>query len=292
MRVAWSAIVQRGEQEGCRYRWRLLRRSPAGQSDRYLTSAPGSSLEFREHRDYQPGDDLRYLDWNASARSDRLLVKVFEQEVHPQLELVLDASRSMDLAGSEKGPAALGLASLLAAAALASGFACRAWILRETCQPLGSLSASPSEWVFEGFTGRVSGAQVLLHEAPPWRPRSVRVLLSDLFWPEDPVAVLAQLSWQAAWVVIVQVVARADVAPSLRGQVRLVDVETGRVREVLVNEAMLRRYRDAWTQHQEQWQRACRQVGASFVQVVAEEFIRDWTPWPLLHSEVLQPSYD
>ncbi|MCS7015501.1 MAG: DUF58 domain-containing protein [Gemmatales bacterium] len=286
----WAATLVRGEQEGYRYQWRVLRRAPAGQSDRHLASAAGSSLEFREHREYQAGDDLRYLDWSASARSERLLVKVFEQELHPHLELILDASRSMDLEGSEKARASLGLAALLAASAIASGFSCRAVQLRESCQPLGCMADRPSEWSFDGFAGRVSGGQALLREGPRWRPRSVRVLLSDLFWPEDPIPILTQLSWQAALVVVAQVVAQADLNPTFRGQVRLVDVETGQQRDLLVNDGVLQRYRDAWTHHQEQWQRACRQVGAAYVQIIAEEFVRDWIPRPLLVQEILQMS--
>lgn len=288
MDTYWLATLERGEREGYRYQWRVQRRSPIGQSDRHLASAAGSSLEFREHREYRPGDDLRHLDWHASARSDRWLVKVFEQELHPHLDLILDGSRSMDLPHSEKARAALGLSALLAAAADTSGFACRTFLLLDRCTMLAGTGLAPSDWAFDGFTGTVSGGEVLLRESPPWRPRSLRVLVSDLFWPEDPLPIVAQLSWQAAQVVLVQVVAQADLAPPWRGRVHLQDIETGRHRDILVNQAILERYQSAFARHQEQWQRACRQTGATLVQVVAEEFLRDWTPWPILHAEILQ----
>jgi hypothetical protein len=199
MDAFWMRVLERGEREGYRYQWRVLRRSPVGQSDRHLASAAGSSLEFREHREYRPGDDLRHLDWHASARSDRLLVKVFEQELHPHLELILDGSRSMDLPESEKGRAALGLTAMLAAAAENSGFSYRLFLLQERCSMLASGSQAPTEWPFSGFTGHLSAGEVLLRDTPPWRPRSVRVLVSDLFWTEDPQFILAQLTWQPLW---------------------------------------------------------------------------------------------
>ena len=289
MDAFWMRVLERGEREGYRYQWRVLRRSPVGQSDRHLASAAGSSLEFREHREYRPGDDLRHLDWHASARSDRLLVKVFEQELHPHLELILDGSRSMDLPESEKGRAALGLTAMLAAAAENSGFSYRLFLLQERCSMLASGSQLPTEWPFSGFTGHLSAGEVLLRDTPPWRPRSVRVLVSDLFWTEDPQLILAQLTWQAALVVLVQVLAEEDLAPPMRGQVRLVDIETGHQRDLLVNEAALERYRACLEQHQQQWERACRQTGATLVQVVAEQFIQDWTPRALLQAELLQP---
>src|SRR3989441_9595257 len=55
----------------------------------------GFSVEFTEHRAYQPGDELRYLDWKILARADRLFVKQFEQETNLRAMILVDASRSM-----------------------------------------------------------------------------------------------------------------------------------------------------------------------------------------------------
>lgn len=56
----------------------------------------GFSVEFAEHRPYQPGDDLRFMDWKVAARADRWLIKQFEEETNLRATLVLDVSRSMD----------------------------------------------------------------------------------------------------------------------------------------------------------------------------------------------------
>ena len=60
----------------------------------------GFSVEFTEHRAYQPGDEPRYLDWKILARSDRLFVKQFEQETNLRAMILLDASRSMAWRGA------------------------------------------------------------------------------------------------------------------------------------------------------------------------------------------------
>lgn len=60
----------------------------------------GFSVEFTEHRAYQPGDELRYLDWRMLARSDRLFVKQFEEETNLRSMILLDASRSMEWRGA------------------------------------------------------------------------------------------------------------------------------------------------------------------------------------------------
>ena len=53
----------------------------------------GFSVEFAEHRSYQPGDDLRFLDWKVVARADKWLIKQFEEETNLKATIVLDVSR-------------------------------------------------------------------------------------------------------------------------------------------------------------------------------------------------------
>ncbi|HEY0194829.1 MAG TPA: DUF58 domain-containing protein [Kofleriaceae bacterium] len=75
----------------------------------------GSSVEFAEHKEYSPGDELRHVDWKAYAKLDRYYVKQFEQESQLTVYLVLDASASMSFAGggiSKLRYAGLALAAL------------------------------------------------------------------------------------------------------------------------------------------------------------------------------------
>ena len=60
----------------------------------------GFSVEFAEHRMYQPGDELRYVDWKILGRNDRLYVKQFEEETNLRAMIVCDVSRSMAWSGS------------------------------------------------------------------------------------------------------------------------------------------------------------------------------------------------
>src|SRR3954452_6754208 len=60
----------------------------------------GFSVEFAEHRMYQPGDELRYVDWKILGRNDRLYVKQFEEETNLRAIVVCDTSRSMAWSGS------------------------------------------------------------------------------------------------------------------------------------------------------------------------------------------------
>src|SRR2546427_12125101 len=76
----------------------------------------GFSVEFTEHRAYQPGDEPRYLDWRILARSDRLFVKQFEEEPNLRAMILVDASRSMAWRGAPNRLTKRAYADRLAAA--------------------------------------------------------------------------------------------------------------------------------------------------------------------------------
>ena len=83
----------------------------------HRSTRPGFSQEFAEYRDYAPGDDLRYVDWNAYARTDRLFLKRFEGETNTRLLVLVDVSASMDVGDAAvNAPSKLRYAGWLAAA--------------------------------------------------------------------------------------------------------------------------------------------------------------------------------
>jgi uncharacterized protein (DUF58 family) len=76
----------------------------------------GFSVEFAEHRPYQPGDDLRYIDWRIAARTDRWVVKQFEEETNLRALILLDVSRSMQWKSAGASVTKLAYAEQVAAA--------------------------------------------------------------------------------------------------------------------------------------------------------------------------------
>src|SRR6478672_2254342 len=104
-----------GERLGARYALEVPQVAASSVIGSRLGRRAGSSIDFQDYREYQPGDDLRFIDWGIYARTDRLSIKLFREEVTPHLDLVLDGSRSMNLEG--KPVASAKLAALLATAA-------------------------------------------------------------------------------------------------------------------------------------------------------------------------------
>ena len=276
-----------GERAGARYALTSPRNVPFGIAGNQMGKRPGSSLEFIDHREYQPGDDLRRIDWGGFARSDKLTVKLYRDEVSPHLDIVIDGSRSMALEDSPKAQATLGLAAVFATAAANVGYAHTAWLAGDGCQQVGNSTDRPSIWDRLDFAGREDLSTSFTKLPPAWRPFGLRVLLSDLLWPGDPLTVLAQFAERATAVVVVQILAEVDVNPAERGNIRLIDSETEAVQEIFVDAAAEKRYRDALARHQESWHLAAKQTGAIMTTVVAEQILSDWRLEALVAAEIL-----
>lgn len=149
----------------------------------------GLSVEFAGHRPYQPGDDLRRLDWQVWARTDRFDVRLFEEETRLRCTLVVDASGSMAYRGEGRRPKldhartiAAALAFLLVRAGDAAGLAIADGGLRERV-PAGStmghllrllerLEDAPAE-------GPTDLARVLVRLAAELPPRGVVFAITD-----------------------------------------------------------------------------------------------------------------
>ena len=282
-----APFLTEGQQAAARYGLAAPRRSPQGTAGAELGRMAGESMEFMDHREYQPGDDLRRLDWAAYARSDKMIVKLFRQEVCPHLDVVIDGSRSMALQGTAKRRATAALAAALCTAADNAGHTHRVYLTGQGCRPITGGAEMPARWHGLAFDARESPPESFRTLPPPWRPRGIRALLSDLLWLGDPLELLTALGDRAAAVYVIQVLAADDTTPPHRGNVRLVDSESGDVDELYLDAVAEARYRNNLQRHRENWRRAARQTGAVFVPLVAEELCAGWDLSPLVEAGIL-----
>lgn len=271
--------MEDAKRAGRRYRLASPRRTAGGGVGVRLGQRAGASLEFRDHRDYQPGDDPRWIDWSAYARSEQLVVKLYREEVHPHVDVLVDVSRSMapapgrsdsETSGGAKPQAARGLAAAIEAAAENEGFTHAVYAAGARCELMRDERA---EWAFDhaGTLGEALGRM-----PPRWRSGGVRVVISDLLFGDEPDAVMQRVAHGAAAVFVVQVLGEADANPPERGNVRLVDCETEQVREIFIDAAAQRRYLRDLTRHQQHWSAAVRRVGGVMTTLIAEELAAEW----------------
>ncbi|MGD0483178.1 MAG: DUF58 domain-containing protein [Gemmatimonadales bacterium] len=238
----------------------------------------GFSVEFAEHRPYQPGDELRYLDWKILGRRDRLYVKQFEEETNLRATLVLDVSRSMGWAGASDRLTKCGYAVRLAAAlglillrqrdatgliafddavrvALPPKARAGQWhLLARTLQDLEPGGGTAAEGALRRVTGLL-------------RRRGMVLFISDLLVERELLlTALRYLRHRGHVVTVLHVMdpGELDLAPS--AEARFVDPETG--------EGVVAAPRDLRTEYRatvervvRAWRRACRTSGIGYHQV-------------------------
>jgi len=162
----------------------------------------GFSIEFAEHREYAPGDDLRYLDWKVFGRTDKVYLKQYEEETNLACHLLLDTSQSMSYQSAAAPLSKLEYAQCLAAALAylvlhqqdSAGLVTFDREVRALVRPSGN----PSHWkqllqVIEQAAGEgKTQTGPIFHElAERFKRRGMVVVLSDLF--DDVEAMIAGL---------------------------------------------------------------------------------------------------
>ncbi len=288
MREEYRKFLTEGERAGAGYSLGIPREAIQGTFGQQLGTAAGSSVDFKDYREYQPGDDLRNIDWNVFARSDKLTVKLFREEVNPHLDLVLDCSKSMALPGTQKARATLGLAGLLVTAAANARCSHCVWMNNHGYQRVPNSDESPSAWDGLDLTRKENPAESFAVMPPRFRKNSIRILLSDLLWMENPTHTMKPLVNGAAAVLVVQILATEDVNPSSLGNIRIVDVESGEPLEIFIDAVARKRYQETLAGHSGNWHDACRQTGARMATVTAEEVVDGWRISALEELRILE----
>jgi uncharacterized protein (DUF58 family) len=228
------------------------------------TKKSGSGIEFVDHRDYVPGDDLRYLDWNIYQRFGRLQVRLFEEEEDLAIYLLVDTSTSMRFGDGEKLRYAKKIAAALGYVALANldrvavlGVGER---LTDTMAP-----ARGKERIFRIFQflrgldteGTTDLKAALRAFAARNKRRGMAVLISDLYDPAGFEQGINVLRYNRFEPLVIHVTNREEAKPSLLGDVLLYDCETGEEREVTVTARILEKYRAAYEAHRKEIELFC-----------------------------------
>ena len=202
----------------------------------------GFSQEFAEYRAYSPGDDLRHVDWNVFARTEKMFLKRYRGETNCQLMILIDASRSMKFTSHriDKLEYAQFLAASLAYLAHlqrdAAGLVVFDDEVRNYVPPSTRQGQLPR--LLHGIENvkvgtRTNFASPFLHLQAFLRRRGVTAAISD-FWeqPEKIIKTVEPLRYRGNELVLFHVLDPDEIRPKLRQPVLLEDLETGDTLEV------------------------------------------------------------
>ena len=248
---------------------------------RHRSPYKGTSIEFAQHREYVPGDDLKHLDWKVYGRSDRYYVKEYEEETNLRSYLLLDSSESMRYATEpeeskyEYAAAALAsIAFMLLRQQDSVGFGAFDSSIRATLPP----SAHPQtltamlELVATTEPQERTDLSVIFNAlALEWRRRGIVVVASDLL--EDPEVVirgLAHLRHAGHEVVVFHVLDRAERELPFEGNTLFRGLES--LGELTVDPRALRRgYLDALGRHLDRLREGCAAERIEYVPMTVGE---------------------
>jgi len=233
------------------------------------TTQLGGGIEFADHREYTPGDDFRYIDWNLFARHDELLLKRFQEEEDLHIYIFLDCSRSMAFGSPPKFDYARQVAAALAYIALAeldrvAVLAFAGDIVADFPLTRGKarilslldfLRRLPSQG---GQTDLARVAQSFVHRS---QRRGLVLVISDLFDPSGYERGLDVLRHHRYEPHVIQIYDRREAEPDLKGDLELFDIETQTVQKVTVTERKLRQYRQLFAKFLESVRRYCNTYG-------------------------------
>jgi uncharacterized protein (DUF58 family) len=204
----------------------------------------GFSQEFAEYRAYTPGDDLRHVDWNLFARTERCYLKRYRGETNTQLTILLDASNSMNY--SSHGVSKMDYARYTAASLFylalhnqhdPSGLIVFDDEVRDYIRPStrqGQLHRLLSGLERAEPGARTDFAKPLTHFQEFLRRRGMVVVISDFYEsPETIVKTIEPLRFHGSEVVLFHLLDPKEIRPEMRGPSILVDLETDQRLEVI-----------------------------------------------------------
>jgi len=242
----------------------------------HLASKGGTSTEFCDFRDYSPGDDVRFVDWNIFARINRPYLKQYHQEEEMHIALLVDASTSMTFEGkltlAQRLAAAIGVVGLrgsekVSACALGGAGAAR-------LAPCGGRASVRKLLAFlEGIDGGGertidAGIEDFLRKHTG---RGVAIVLSDFLTPGDLKRAfnLLQNAGLEPWAL--QILGPSEIAPEITGDFRLVDSETTGTLDISNAGELLALYHEYRATHEARLADLCQQRSGRFLAANAAE---------------------
>ena len=225
------------------------------------------SPEFSDFRPYVSGDDFRQIDWRAYARLERLMLRLYVAEEEACLNVVLDTSASMGLGEPPKWQTSRRLAAALAFLGLAAMDRVQVGTLGgRRLPPLRGRDGVHRVWTFlGGLEPEGQAGPDDLVRARWLRPGLTAIVSDFLAEGSDWAAALTALRSRRQEPVLWQVLAPDEEQPGLAGDLKLVDAETERARELTITPGLQQEYVRALAAHRKQLTRASLTAGGRFL---------------------------
>jgi uncharacterized protein (DUF58 family) len=234
----------------------------------------GYSAEFSQYRHYRPGDDLKYVDWKAFARTDRIYTRQFRETTNLSALFVIDVSRSMNF--SSKFGLARAIAAILGTLVLDQGDAAGVLAVGERTQFVPPRSGHHHLRVFLAEVsklaaeGSASIEAALRQAATLMKRRGLIAVISDFYEDDAALPQLRRLRRMGHDVIAIHTLSREELTLDIGGAAELVDLESGR--KLLVQPSSIR---DQYARSINEWlasvERTIRRDGMDYLRLTTGE---------------------
>ena len=236
----------------------------------------GISAEFSDFREYMPGDDLRRLDWNVYARSERMYIREYLEEKEAVVSVLLDTSASMDYGRQKKSDLSIDLCGAVAFLTLNNMDRLVLYDSNEINRPFtvsGGKNALPKvfNWLekrsFRGETNLFSAVKKMKQ-----RGAGVTVIISDFLTAEmldeadeNPEKTMKYLAYKKQRPLLFHTLCAEELRIGMEGTRNLIDMETGQKLRVTMTESAITAYERELNKLMTRLNKGCRACGGAYM---------------------------
>ena len=244
----------------------------------------GNTVEFADFREYAPGDDIRRIDWNVFARTEKFFIKLFTDERQMQNHILIDCSGSMACGNPEKATAALRIAAAFGYLSVTSMDRVAYRLIKgDVAEGLGititnkdSFYRAAQKLESVDFEGDADLEKAIVNMESPGHDDGLTIIISDFLTESNWKKAIDFLMYQKREILMIQVLSPDEFYPDFDGRINLIDSESvdmadARNMRMIVKKKLIKAYQKAFDEYEQELVDFCASRNVTFFTVLSDE---------------------
>ena len=244
----------------------------------------GNTVEFADFREYAPGDDIRRIDWNVYARSEKYFIKLFTDERQMHNRIMIDCSASMACGQPEKATAALRIAAAFGYLSVCAMDRVSFELMKDgKTEGLGfnitnkdSFYRAAQKLETTDFEGETDLEKSIIKMENPGYDDGLTVIISDFLTDSNWKKAIDFLMYQRKEILMIQVLSPDELFPNLDGRIQMLDSEAGgfgddRNMRLVMTKKLVKAYQKAFDEYEQELIDFCASRNVTFFTVSSDE---------------------
>ncbi|MBQ3041404.1 MAG: DUF58 domain-containing protein [Clostridia bacterium] len=246
----------------------------------------GNTVEFADFREYAPGDDIRRIDWNVYARSEKYFIKLFTDERQMHNRIMIDCSASMACGQPEKAQAALKIAAAFGYLSVCSMDRVSYELMKDgKTEELGftitnkdTFYRAAQKLETTDFEGETDLEKSIVNMKTPGYDDGLTIIISDFLTESNWKKAIDFLMFQRREILMIQVLSPDELFPNLDGRIQMIDSEAAgpgddRNMRIVMTKKLVKAYQRAFDEYEQELIDFCASRNVTFFTVSSEDSI-------------------